>query len=281
MAEKFWNDEKDAMLRRDYPTKHLGSLAVRIGTTVAAVKTRAIRLGLRRKTRERHPWTQRQTDYLRRHYADTPLDVLTAKTGHIARSIYFKAAALGLRKSQEFKQTLGHRVAASPRSQACRFGKGHEPYNKGKRESEFRSREGIERCAATQFKPGNRPHNVCPVGYESFRSYKGGSGYMYIKVRDGEPMVLKHRWVWEQANGPIPEGYNVTFRDGDPRNCDLGNLMLISRENHARKCILAETPEQRRARLDKAWQSRNETIRRDRARIHFGLEPRSKLVKRW
>ena len=152
--KKFWNEEKDALLRRDYPTKHLGSLAVRIGTTVAGLKTRAKKLGLRRKVNVHHPWTQRQISYLKKHYADTPLDVLIEKTKHCQESIYNKAAALGLKKSQEFKSEFGRRVAASPKSQACRFGKGHEPFNKGKREHEFRSREAIERCAATQFKKG-------------------------------------------------------------------------------------------------------------------------------
>ena len=188
--KRFWTEEKDALLRRDYPTKHLGSLAVRIGTTVAGLKTRAKKLGLHREVNTHHPWTQRQTAYLKRHYADTPLDVLIEKTKHCQGSIYRKAAALGLRKSQELLSEAGRRVAASPRSQACRFGKGHEPYNKGKRDYEFRSREASERCAATQFKKGSRPHNARPVGYESFRCVKG-TGYVFIKVSEDKPMVMK------------------------------------------------------------------------------------------
>ena len=223
--KKFWNEEKDALLRRDYPTKHLGSLAVRIGTTVAGLKTRAQKLGLRRKVNVHHPWTQRQISYLKKHYADTPLDVLIEKTKHCQESIYNKAAALGLKKSHEFKSEFGRRVAASPKSQACRFGKGHEPFNKGKRDYEFRSKEAIERCAATQFKKGSRPHNTRPVGYECYRRV-GKTGYVYIKVSDDAKMVMKHRWVWEQAHGEIPEGCNIVFRDGDTRNCSLDNLEL-------------------------------------------------------
>ena len=277
---RFWTDEKDALLRRDYPTKHLGSLAVRIGTTVAGLKSRAKKLGLHREVNVHHPWTQRQISYLKKHYADTSLDVLIEKTKHCQKSIYKKAAALGLRKSQEFLSEFGRRMAANPKSQACRFGKGHEPFNKGKREHEFRSKEGIERCAATQFKKGHCPHNARPVGYECYRRV-GKTGYVYIKVSDDAKMVMKHRWVWEQANGPIPEGCNITFRDGDTRNCELNNLELVSREEHARRAIERESPESRKARCEKGREARNRTIRRDKALIHFGMEPKSKLVKRW
>lgn len=277
---KFWTEEKDAMLRRDYPTMHLGSLAVRLGTTVAGLKSRARLLDVHRSVNVHHPWTRRQVAYLKRHYADTALGVLMEHTQHSQKAIYAKVRALGLRKSQAFRQAFGHRVSASPKSQACRFSKGHVPANKGKRETEFRSREAIERCAATRFKKGDRPHNTRPVGYECFRRQKS-KGYVYIKVRDGEPMVLKHRWVWEQAHGEIPEGYNVTFRDGDSRNCELDNLELVSREEAGRRQIRSETPGQRAARCEKACEMRRRMIRRDKARIHFGLEPKSKLVKRW
>ena len=37
----------------------------------------------------------------------------------------------------------------------------------------------------------------------------------------------KGRWVWEQANGPIPEGHVVAYLDGDPSNLDLDNLECV------------------------------------------------------
>ena len=107
------------------------------------------------------------------------------------------------------------------------------------------------------------------------------NGYVYIKVSMEQKMVLKHRYVWEQANGPIPDGHNIAFRDGDRQNCDISNLYLISREDAAREQIKNETAEHRAARVVKATATRNETIRRDRIRIHWGFEPHSKLVKRW
>ena len=73
----------------------------------------------------------------------------------------------------------------------------------------------------------------------------------------------------------------VAFRDGNRRNCDLSNLCLLSREDNARRRVSEETPEARRERVAKAQTSRNKSIRRDKIRLHWGLEPLGKLVKRW
>ena len=41
--------------------------------------------------------------------------------------------------------------------------------------------------------------------------------------------VPEHRYVWEQANGPVPEGYLVTFKDGNGENCAIENLAIVTR----------------------------------------------------
>ena len=104
-------------------------------------------------------------------------------------------------------------------------------------------------------------------------------GYVYLRIASG--CVPKHRYVWEQANGAVPEGYVVAFRDGNRQNCDLTNLYLLSRADNARRRVSEETPEARKARLAKAQTSRNKSIRRDKLRLHWGMEPLGKLVKRW
>ena len=57
--KKVWNEERDALLRRLYPTAHLGSLAARLGVTEKALRSRAKVLGLRRKVNVKRPWTDR------------------------------------------------------------------------------------------------------------------------------------------------------------------------------------------------------------------------------
>lgn len=43
----------------------------------------------------------------------------------------------------------------------------------------------------------------------------------------------KHRWLWMENNGPIPEKCYVTFRDGDKTNVVLDNLILITQRELA------------------------------------------------
>ena len=274
--KRFWTDKLDNLLRRHYPKGDLDALARRIGTTVTGVKCRAQKLGIVRKVHVRHPWTERQLNYLRRHYADQPMDALVKGTGHPKDCVYRKAAELGLEKSAEYMSELGRRCSESMYSKARRFQKGHVPANKGKKEHEFRSPEAIARCRKTQFKPGLQPHNTRPVGYESVRD-----GYVYMKVEGERKMVMKHRYVWEQLHGPVPDGYCVTFRDGNRLNCSPDNLCLISREDNARRNVQAETPERRAERIAKSTATRRETIRKDRIRLHWGLPTKTKLVKRW
>jgi hypothetical protein len=39
----------------------------------------------------------------------------------------------------------------------------------------------------------------------------------------------KHRYIWEQAHGKIPEGMMIIFLDQNRQNCDLENLAMVSR----------------------------------------------------
>lgn len=63
------------------------------------------------------------------------------------------------------------------------------------------------------------------------RFHKKGSivlrnGYYEIKKPNGKWQRL-HRYIWEQHNGKIPNGYKVIFLDDDNTNCDIENLALI------------------------------------------------------
>ncbi len=104
----------------------------------------------------------------------------------------------------------------------CQFQPGHTPANKGKK--------GVSHPNAvpTQFKKGKMPWNYVPVGSERINA----DGYVDVKVADGQ---AQHNWkgkhilTWEKHNGPVPPGHAVIFGDGDMRNFDPGNLLLVTR----------------------------------------------------
>ena len=64
-------------------------------------------------------------------------------------------------------------------------------------------------------------------------------GCIRIKVSDefkGISWELKHRWLWERANGKIPEGHVVVFADGNKSNFELDNLICVPR--NTANCII-------------------------------------------
>ena len=89
------------------------------------------------------------------------------------------------------------------------------------------SKKGQEGSRRTTFKKGNVPANRRPIGSERIDK----DGYILIKMQDGHKnnnWIKKHRYLYEQAYGKIPKGHKVIFADGNNRNFDLDNLVLIT-----------------------------------------------------
>ena len=112
------------------------------------------------------------------------------------------------------------------------YQRGRSPANKGKKLEEYvgteRAAEIKEQIRATQFKKGESPANELPIGSVVTNKH----GYKMRKVRmkgsQWERWEFLHRAVWEEHNGPIPEGMLVAFRDGDRSNCSIENLVLVT-----------------------------------------------------
>jgi hypothetical protein len=107
-----------------------------------------------------------------------------------------------------------------------RFPPGIVPANKGRR-MPFHPNS-----ARTRFRKGNLPHNTRHLGHERISQ----DGYVEVSVAETNPhtgyerrYVLKHRWLWERANGPVPEGHALKCLDGDRTNCDPSNWQAVPR----------------------------------------------------
>jgi hypothetical protein len=106
-----------------------------------------------------------------------------------------------------------------------RFEKGAVSANKGKK------MPYNPNSARTRFKKGQRPANTKYAGHERVASH----GYVEISVNETNPhtgferrYVLKHRWLWVQKHGPIPEGMVLKCK-GDVLNTDPSNWELVPR----------------------------------------------------
>lgn len=107
-----------------------------------------------------------------------------------------------------------------------RFEKGQPSHNKGKKGFYAHG------CEKGWFKKGGEPHNTKHLGYERVNK----DGYVEISVDEPNPhtgygrrFVHKHRWLWEKANGPVPQGYALKCLDGDRTNCDPSNWEAVKR----------------------------------------------------
>ncbi len=130
------------------------------------------------------------------------------------------------RYSRGYKSGLDTRIKPGQHlSPMTQFKKGDIPYTAGKTWDEFMSRESQENSRRNLFPKGHRPYNWDPVGTEKIKS----DGYLWRKIAEPDRWKQVHILLWEEKNGPLPEGMCVTFLDGNRMNLSLDNLMLISR----------------------------------------------------
>jgi hypothetical protein len=70
-----------------------------------------------------------------------------------------------------------------------------------------------------------------------YESWKGGrythsDGYVYVTPKIGMRPTLEHRWLWEQANGPIPKDHHIHHLNGIRNDNRLENLICVPKREH-------------------------------------------------
>jgi len=189
-------------------------------------------------------WTSAEREQLRELYPGQPTAEVAAAIGRSRLSVYGEAGKLGLKKSQAYlaspaasRLRRGDNIGA-----ANRFLPGHVPANKGLRRPGY----APGRMRETQFKRGERRGVAAklwkPIGTERISK----DGYLERKVNNNLP--LQRRWravhliLWEQANGPLPPGHAVAFKNGDKLDRRLENLELITRAELMRRNTIHNLP---------------------------------------
>ena len=188
----------------------------------------------------RRYWTKSEEELLRKLWAGDGLFARQiADIFHRpVRQVYNKASALGIHRPMDLRSIAGKIGSQHEAARASRFTRGHVPANKGKR----MPAATYAKVARTMFKPGHPNANHRPVGSERVNV----DGYIEIKVAEPGKWRCKHRVIWEEANGPVPRGYNVQFKDRDKQNCALDNLYIISRAEQMKtqNSLLARCPKE-------------------------------------
>lgn len=133
-------------------------------------------------------WTAEEDALVRTFYAENENDfMLGILPGRTVYAICQRAMGMGICKTSE------HRSAMSRQS-------------------------FLAFCEARGKNPGADPR---PVG----ATHKKGR-YTMIKVSQPDVWKPLHIHTWEEAHGPVPDGMQVSAKDGNPRNVDLDNLCL-------------------------------------------------------
>ncbi|WP_395347395.1 HNH endonuclease signature motif containing protein [Providencia sp. 2024EL-00732] len=154
-------------------------------------------------------YSEKMRDWMRLNYM-LRLDLLTDAFNHKFKTERSREAINGFRKR------LRLRVGRSGK-----FSKGNVPFNKGKK--------GLISGNSGSFQKGHKPHNHQQIGAEALTK----DGYIKVKIAEPNKWELKHRLVWEEHNGPVPQDHVIKFIDDDKQNCDIDNLMIITMKEHA------------------------------------------------
>ena len=174
-------------------------------------------------------FTPKMDMVLRQNYLAVPKKTLARQLGVSPTCLDNRLKNLGLSVPEEILMA---------RRRANQFYNGQEPHNKGVPLKEWMPKEKIHKTKIGQFKSGRLPHNTVHEknAERKRKDLQTGRWYVYQKIGHGN-WQLKHRLVWERANGPIPKGHIITFKDGNTQNCHLHNLECITMAQNAARNI--------------------------------------------
>lgn len=235
--KKTWTQSQIKLLTSLYPTTPIEELRVYfVGKTDTAIKSKAKILGLKKDGWYRI-FTDIETQDIKAKFPLTHTAELAREFNCKQSQINNLAYKFGLKKDKSLLSENGHKLKTL--GFAHRYTKGHAPQNKGRKQSEYMTLEKIERTKATRFQKGHKPPNHRLVGEERVTQ----DGYIEVKVAEGlRCWKLKHRLVWQTANGEIEKGYNIQFKDGNRENCNLDNLYMINRNNQMSQNTIMRYP---------------------------------------
>lgn len=246
-----WSAAAEEKLRRLYATETMPRLAFLLKRSENAISQHARKLGLTR----RRFWTKAEIRILRKRFPHEPTKAVAHDLKRPWHLVAQKALALGLHKTRKYMATEAKRISrehalTNPRMIAGRFKKGTIPPNKGQRRPGW----SAGRMAETQFKkgrPAREAHNYVPIGTEKIDPKRNA---LVRKVTDDPNVFPVLRWqpvaklVWEAANGPVPEGHVVRFRDGMKTlvsdEITLDRLELVSLAENMRRNTIHNYPKE-------------------------------------
>lgn len=176
-----------------------------------------------------------EDDVIKAEYLITNVNQLSIKVGRSEQFVNDRLRHLGL--------VIPPNIIEQ-RKQSTRMKKGHIPFNKGKKQEDYMTPEGIERAKKNWFKAGEIPPNKAHFKDGDItvrKDSKTKRSYYWIRIRLRIWKML-HVKLWEDEYGAVPDGHIVVFKDKNSLNCELQNLELISIEENMRRNTIHNYP---------------------------------------
>ncbi|MFC4822244.1 HNH endonuclease signature motif containing protein [Dokdonella ginsengisoli] len=156
-----------------------------------------------KKSRRCFRWSDLDRKLLRELYNDANNRVLAVVLGRSLKQVESEAARMGLRKNRTCLRKY---------------------------------------CHPGKFKQGHPGVHAREIGEERLQG-----GWRMTKVAE-EPGAHRRNWrrshilVWEQANGCVPQGHVLAFRDGDRSHIHLDNIELVAKSEALRRNLFSHYP---------------------------------------
>jgi hypothetical protein len=202
-----FSDEEKKFLIDNYKSMSNKELASALNKNITRTRIELYSLGLKRM--ELEYWTDEQVKYLKDNF-ETKGDTEIAKyfnahffksKGWTKKHIEKKRRYLKLKRSKEIMHQIKQRNIAAGDFKDCS------------------NKMWITRGVAEE-----GTIKVWKLKDKLFQVIKTQKGF--------EPL---NRFIWQMNHGNIPEGNNIVFKDGNPMNCTIENLeMLTNAENASR-----------------------------------------------
>lgn len=175
-------------------------------------------------------WTKKEDRILKKYFPHEKTEITAGRIGRTYKAVALHAREMGIKKTDAYMTELLAELSAglAKSGNAHQFKKGQEPINKGVKQNEWMTADGMERIKATQFKKGQRPKTAPPVGTVLIRS-EDSKQYKYVG------RVPLQRIEWEKVNGPIPKGSILVCKSKDTLNEHPSNWEVITRSENMQR----------------------------------------------
>jgi len=187
------------------------------------------------KLKGRTSFTDMEDLFITENYLDMPVKTIAKVLNRSFCGVMGRINSLGLIIPEEIRHK---------RKESAMYHKGQEPFNKGKKQTEYLTPEQIKKCLSTSFKKGHIPHNSLPDNSERIRVDKrAGKKYVLVKIPGQRKLKYKHIHVWETHNNKaLPDGHNIIFKNGNTMDCNIDNLEFISNSELMKRNSLHNYP---------------------------------------